>query len=806
VGFDIARRQWAILAALALIWAAPALAAPAAATAPPAPQAAWAASKPTPAPAAPAPVAAPAPAAAASPAPDFADLAGDQQLLVKLQNQLPSTTNDQRLAAMGQEAAAIQAAADGRVAAADAQLSRVESALRKYPFDRPRRLSKTQAGTKVQLLAQSAAISAQLGQAQPVASLASQTFSQIAERRRESFSARVLEQTSSPLSPDFWTSLADNAGSDLGRLRSMILLSLGAAWAAPEPRGVAGLVLGILAAALFLIPLRMQAGRLGWRLCRRFGPAARTPAIVWTVVADVGAALLGAGAARLGLQWGGLLAPNADLMARAAVSAAVWAAAVVALGRALATDADPDHRLFRVSDGQALRTRVALVVVALVSASGRLLQRLDYVVGASVSATIAADCFVALAYAAAAMLLLVSFSPHGEERHADLPRAPARTVISLLLAAASAATIVSVLLGYATLAALISGQVFWLSLIAAITFLILRLIDDLCGLVATSKSRTARGLANLLGLKVSTVVQAGLLICAAVQLVLVLAAVTLALTPFGQSGELLVGHVTALGGSIHIGKATVSPLAIVAGLATFGFGVSLAHLARNWLERRYLPATDWDAGVRNSVSTGVAYLGVAVALLCAMGVTGIGFAQIALIASALSVGIGFGLQQIVQNFVAGVILLVERPVKVGDWVNVSGVEGDILDIRVRATEIRTSDRSTVMVPNSNLITTNVQNRTRGDLQTRINIQVGVAKAFEASKARETLLKVASGHEEVLAKPAPQVFIESLSSTAGAAVMMSLWVSIADPRQAHRIKSELYFAVLEDFEKVGLTLP
>jgi small-conductance mechanosensitive channel len=302
------------------------------------------------------------------------------------------------------------------------------------------------------------------------------------------------------------------------------------------------------------------------------------------------------------------------------------------------------------------------------------------------------------------------------------------------------------------------------------------------------------------------VVQASLLICAGLQLMVVLAAVTLALTPFGQSGELLFSHIRALGGAIHIGKARVSPLAIAAGLATFGIGVSLAHLARRWLERRYLPATDWDTGVRNSVSTGAAYLGVAIALVCALGVTGIGFAQIALIASALSVGIGFGLQQVVQNFVAGVILLIERPVKVGDWIKVSGVEGDVLDIRVRASEIRAADRSTVIVPNSNLITSNVQNRTRGELQTRINIQAALTRPADAPKARDILLKIAADDPDVLKQPAPDVFIDSLSTATGGATQLSLWFSLADPRQARRVKSSIYFALLEAFEKDGIGMP
>ena len=750
------------------------------------------------------------PAPPSAPRPDLGNFDLDRQLLARLQNQLPSTTDDARLAFMARQAAAIQAAADSRVAAADAQISTVDAVLRHRPFDRPRKLTAADTRKKAALLAQKAALGGQLAQAQPVATLASQTYSRIAERRRESFSDRVTEQTSSPLSPDFWSSIASSAGADLKRFWAMIDLSLDAAWAAPEPRGLAGLGFAGLAIFLCFVPLRLLLCRLGWRLCRRFafGQAARTLAILWTFLADVGAVALGAGLARLCLQWGGVMAPSASFLSRALVGAVIWAAAILALGRALATDADPSHRLLKVDDGEALRGRFALFVVALVTGAGLFLQRLNYVVGASVAATIAANCVISLAYASAIVLLLVSFGSRGEEKDQPLPprRAPARTVLALLLAAAAVATVGAVLLGYTTLAALISGQAFWLGLVAGATYLLLRLIDDLCRLIAHEQSRPARTLSAVLGLKVTTVVQIWLLVCAGLQLVVILAAVTLALTPFGRSGELLVGNIRALGGAIRIGKATLSPTTIAAGFVTFGFGVSLAHLARNWLERRYLPATDWDAGVRNSVSTGVAYLGVAIALVCALGVAGLGFQQIALVASALSVGIGFGLQQIVQNFVAGIILLIERPVKVGDWVNVSGVEGDVLDIRVRATEIRTADRSTVIVPNSSLITMNVQNKTLGDLQTRAGIQVALAKPADAARARDILRDVAAANPDVLDHPPPDVFIESLAAAVGGAVQLSLWVTLAEPRQAHRVKSELYFALLEAFEKAGVALP
>jgi small-conductance mechanosensitive channel len=243
--------------------------------------------------------------------------------------------------------------------------------------------------------------------------------------------------------------------------------------------------------------------------------------------------------------------------------------------------------------------------------------------------------------------------------------------------------------------------------------------------------------------------------------------------------------------------------AIAAGVATFAFGMSLAHLARAWLVRRYLPVTDWDAGVRNSVSTGVAYLGVAIALACGLAVTGLGFQQIALIASALSVGIGFGLQQVVQNFVAGIILLIERPVKVGDRVNVGGVEGDVLKIRVRATEIRGTDWSTIIVPNSNLITTNVQNRTPPDPRARIQLQVKVARPADVKKARDAILKLVEARTDVLQQPTPQVYIDGLADGGGAS--LSCWIHLASAREATAIKSELYFEILDAFQEGSIAL-
>ncbi|HEY3888803.1 MAG TPA: mechanosensitive ion channel domain-containing protein, partial [Caulobacteraceae bacterium] len=219
--------------------------------------------------------------------------------------------------------------------------------------------------------------------------------------------------------------------------------------------------------------------------------------------------------------------------------------------------------------------------------------------------------------------------------------------------------------------------------------------------------------------------------------------------------------------------------------------------------RRYLPVTEWDAGVQNSVSTGVGYIGVGIAILSALAVMGLGFAQIALIASALSVGIGFGLQQVVQNFVSGVILLVERPVKVGDWVNVDGVEGNIRRIRVRATEIETFDRSTVIVPNSDLITKKVQNKTLGDPHARIKLELSIGSPADARRASETVLNVAARMPQILKQPKPVVYIDALA--AGGAVDFVSYLFVASPRDVYKTRSALYFAILEAFAQAGIAL-
>ena len=218
---------------------------------------------------------------------------------------------------------------------------------------------------------------------------------------------------------------------------------------------------------------------------------------------------------------------------------------------------------------------------------------------------------------------------------------------------------------------------------------------------------------------------------------------------------LLVSEGGSLGG-IRISAGDIFTLILV-----FGIGYALTRMLQSVLRNSVLPRTRMDAGGKNAVLAGIGYFGTALATLAAISATGIDLSNIAIVAGALSVGIGFGLQNIVSNFVSGIILLVERPIKQGDWIEVGGFTGYVRRISVRSTEIETFDRASVILPNSDLIAGTVLNRTHSGMSGRIQIPVSVTYDADPRKVADILLEIAESHPLVLEEPAPRVLLMSL---------------------------------------------
>lgn len=252
-----------------------------------------------------------------------------------------------------------------------------------------------------------------------------------------------------------------------------------------------------------------------------------------------------------------------------------------------------------------------------------------------------------------------------------------------------------------------------------------------------------------------------------------------------------------------IGNVTISISDIAVALLIFLVVTALTRGVQRVLTERVFPQTGLDAGVRNSLSAGLGYVGIAIAATLAVSALGLDLANIALIAGALSVGIGFGLQNIVNNFVSGLILLIERPIKVGDWINVGGHEGHVKQINVRATEIETFQRASVIVPNSELLSTAVINWTHKDRYGRAEVAVGVAYGSDVDKVMDILRACLDAHPDILSWPEPSVLFQDFGESS---LDFKVRGYIANVERRIFVQSELRVLITRALAEAGIEIP
>jgi small-conductance mechanosensitive channel len=251
------------------------------------------------------------------------------------------------------------------------------------------------------------------------------------------------------------------------------------------------------------------------------------------------------------------------------------------------------------------------------------------------------------------------------------------------------------------------------------------------------------------------------------------------------------------------GGVTLSPFAILTCLVVFIIGYSLTGFVQGAMRSSILPKTKLDPGGQNAVSSIIGYVGIALSALLAITSAGINLSSLAVVAGALSVGIGFGMQQVVSNFVSGIILLVERPVAVGDWIEVSGQQGIVKKMAVRATQIRTFDRNDIIIPNSNLITQPVTNWTRGSLQGRIIIPLTVSVTADSREVARLMIEIAEDQPTIMVNPAPVAFLRTITSTG---LTFELRAVVADINGGTAVVSEINHQILKRFAEAGISLP
>lgn len=286
------------------------------------------------------------------------------------------------------------------------------------------------------------------------------------------------------------------------------------------------------------------------------------------------------------------------------------------------------------------------------------------------------------------------------------------------------------------------------------------------------------------------------------------ASVLLVLRVMGEEQRASELFRTLAGAGFSVAGMHVVPARIVMGVMLVVLLVSLARLLRAVLEARLQRQSGVDASVGESLATLAGYAGFVLAFLVGLNTAGFNLTNLAIVAGALSVGIGFGLQNIVNNFISGLILLSERPVRRGDYVRVGDVEGVVRKVHIRSTEIETLDRVSVVVPNSDLIASPVYNWRLRDPYTRVVIPVGVAYGSDVDKVRALLVEVGLAHEHTLPINTPGVpDTHAYFMAFGASSLdFELRTFIRDVDRRGQVASDLRFAIDKAFRQHGVEIP
>jgi small-conductance mechanosensitive channel len=368
-----------------------------------------------------------------------------------------------------------------------------------------------------------------------------------------------------------------------------------------------------------------------------------------------------------------------------------------------------------------------------------------------------------------------------------------------------AAIVVSALAGYLPLARFLAQQLIVTGLILALVYLLLLWVDGFAQTLSDDSAAVGHWLGERGRLEGARREQLALPIKMLLKVAVLILAVPFILLQWGYAWPDIEEWYRQLFFGLHIGNTQVTVGALLASVIVFVVGYAAARLFQGWLDVRVLLPAGISGGVRHSIRTGVGYLGMLVAALAAFSYAGFSLSSLAIVAGAFSIGIGFGLQNVVNNFVSGVIMLVERPVRVGDFVVVGGEQGYVRKISVRSTEIETFDRSHVLIPNSSFISEKLENRTLRNPLGRVAISVGADYGSDPAKVKDVLLRVAQEHREVLKSPEPLVELTKFGSSS-IDFVLHVFIELEDDSKTIGVRTDLSIAIFKAFADAGIAMP
>lgn len=660
---------------------------------------------------------------------------------------------------------------------------------------------------RAKLQAEIAARQSIIQQAKLLSVRAQQTLDAISEHRRAAFADSVLRRSDSLLSPAFWGAVAAGLPSTNGRLADLV-----ANWArllASQPlRAASGLlIVAIVLVAFFVSPWRRWQARWTARDAevdpsplRKTGAAAT---IVLAGTAIPGVALLVAYQSLMAL---GILPRGLDLIVRALFLGTTFASFFVSLTNAVLAPKRPSWRLIGLPD-EAVEGLVSLATgIGLAIIVGMTLDATNRAVFSPPELTVASQGLIAIVIALLFMVALRTTAGAENDDEADETTAAQRSAWRLLIPlgwVVAAGAVIAPLGGYVAFGRFASGELVMVTTVLMSFFLLSQFADALIAATFGFHGWAGRLLRQMTGLRNGSVRQIAAVLYGLVQLLLVAMAAFVILARWGINTDDIFDTLSAAFFSFSIGHFNISLSAIFGALVVLLFGVVATRTIQQWLESRFLPATNLDIGIRSSIRTGVGYLGVIIAAFIALSYVGLNLQNIAIVAGALSVGIGFGLQSIINNFVSGIILLVERPIKVGDRIEVGTRMGVVKRINVRATEIVTYDNLSVIVPNAELISGQVVNWMHGSFSARLSVTVGAGYDSDPDRVIAILLEIAAANPRALKVPEPFAILSNFGADA---LEFMVFFHVANIGIDAGAANEVRLEILKRFRKEGIEIP
>ncbi|MFL6795955.1 MAG: mechanosensitive ion channel family protein [Xanthobacteraceae bacterium] len=621
----------------------------------------------------------------------------------------------------------------------------------------------------------------------------------IQDIRRKNFATNLFQPVPGIYAQQTWARLPDSIPATMGRVRDLLT-----EWwdnvSAQEDIALTGVEailiwLALTVAAFWGVrrlrywpheeepPFWRRASTAAGVIVLRAAPVIAPVVFLYALIADVHA-----------------LSKRVDWMFYSGVQSIVIIAAVTALVFTVLAPKAARWRLIPASDLAAARICSLVLTLTLVYGVSSVFYVVTRLVQAPFSLTVAVAFPATLLLAAIVIAILLT--PLDGKPREGMPSLRYLTALRVPVGLTVAAIIISALAGYLALSRFLAQQLVVTGSILAFVYLLLLWVDGFTQSLSDDSAKMGHRLKEL-GLEQRRREQLTLPIGLLLKFSVLVLSVPLILLQWGYNAADIYDWYQQLFFGFHIGNTQVSFAVLLASVIVFALAYAAARLFQGWLDSRVLKPAGLSGGLRDSIRIGVGYVGIVIAALAALSYAGFGLSNLAIVAGAFSVGIGFGLQSVVNNFVSGLILLAERPIKLGDLVVVGGEEGYVRKISVRSTEIETADRARVVVPNSYLITEKVKNWTLRDNIRRIVIPVGVAYGSDPRSVRAILLKLAQEHPNVMRSPAPAVELEDFGADS---LNFKLCAFVYDLTTAAGTSTDLRIAVLDAFKDAGIAIP